>query len=145
VIADPIIALAPIGGTFIVLAVLTMVMLPDLFQTFTQGDYTLVTEAIDVTRWQTWLYLYLTTSLLATIAPSKTDMRYALMSLIVISVILIVLLFIPGVSSLLLDLEAQLQPFAIFTTALLGLGVIISFFLAIPYRNKHFVPREQID
>lgn len=145
VVADPIIALAPIGGTFVVLALLTIVMIPNLFQTFTQGDYTMVTEAIDITRWETWLYLYLTTSLLATIAPSKTDMRYALASLIIISIVLVVLVFIPGVSELILGFEQQLQPFAVFTLVLLCLGVIISFFLAIPYRKKHFVPKEQID
>lgn len=145
VIADPIIALAPIGGTFITLVVVTYLMVPDLFDLLNHVDYGLVMGAIDVRRWQTWLYLYITTSLLATIAPSKTDMRYALASLVVLGVGLIVLLFIPGVSGFLLQTGQRVAPFALFTLMLLLVGVIVSFFLALPYRNKRFVPKEQID
>lgn len=145
VIADPVIALAPIGGTFIVLIVLTYVMVPDLFQLLQTNDYGFVFSSLDVVRWQTWLYLYITTSLLATIAPSKTDMKYALASLVVLSIALILLLLIPGVSTGLLAIGNRILPFAFFTLMLLVMGIIVSFFLALPYRNHRFVPKEQID
>lgn len=145
VLADPIIALAPIGGTFIVLLILTWALEPAIFQNLTSGSYTDLVQAINPAQWQTWLYLYLTTSLLATIAPSKTDMKYALASLIVISIALIVLVFIPGVSETLLALEQKVQSFAIFSFVLLIVGMVVAFFLALPYRNKHFIPKSQLE
>lgn len=145
IIADPIIALAPIGGTFIVLIIITYLIMPELFHLLQQTDYGYALRSIPLGRWQTWLYLYLTTSLLATIAPSKTDMNYALASLVVLSLALILLLLIPGVSGALLALGNKMLPFALFTLLLLILGIVVSFFLAVPYRNHRFTPKEQID
>lgn len=143
-ISDPMIALAPIWGTFIILGLLTWLMMPELFEVLQSRDYSYLSEAINFTSWQSLVYLYLTTSLLATIAPSKTDMNYALGSLIVIGIIMILLSFLPGVSQRILVLEDMFAPYAIFSLLLLVIGVIVAFILALPYRKKRFVAKEQI-
>ncbi len=148
IFGEPIIALAPIGGTFIMLLILTWVMVPELAQALNMSKVSIsagIVSAIDWTRWQTWLYFYLVTSLLATIAPSKTDLRYALASLVAIGVILILLSFVPFVPGLILGWFESIKSIAFFTLLLLILGIVISFMLALPYRNKHFIPREQLD
>lgn len=144
-VSDPIIALAPIAGTLALLAGLSWWIVPDIFKALGGADISTIVNALDLTQWQTWAYLYLVTSLAATIAPSVTDMHYALASLIVLAILLVGLLFIPGFSDWLSDMSQTLQPFALFTLFLLVLGIIIAFFLAIPNRGRHFAARSPID
>lgn len=144
-ISDPIIALAPIWGTLLLLAFLTWMMFPEVIEAIQMNDLTAVTTAIDLRQWQGWLYLYLVTSLLATVAPSATDMRYALESLVILALLLVVLSFIPGFPDLLSSVGTYLRPFALFTLGLMALGIFIAFLLALPYRHKHFVPRNQLE
>ncbi len=145
IISDPIIALAPIGGTFIVLALLTQLMWPDALKALYSTSLTTLISTINITSAQTWLYFYLVISLMATIAPSKTDIKYALASLIVISLLLIILLTIPGVSDILLNFGSRVRPLAFFTLGLLILGIIGAFILAIPVRRKHFSTKGQLE
>ncbi len=145
IISDPLIALAPIWGTFLLLGLLTRLVVPDVFGLLQNGDASNVFSVIDLLSWKTWLYLYLVTSLVATIAPSKTDMRYALASLIVLTILLIFLLFIPGFSTLLLNVGTSVLPFAIFTLGLMTVALLIAFLLALPNKDKHFVAKNQID
>ena len=42
-------------------------------------------HSLDVHRWQTWLFLYLSLSIGAELAPSSTDLRYALPTVIVLA------------------------------------------------------------
>lgn len=144
-VSEPIIALAPIGGTFLVLGFITWLFYPQLFSYFVSAKYEAVLNIFEWADWQTWLYLYLTTSLLATIAPSKTDMTYAFGSLVVAAVAFIGLSFLPGFTETLIRLGERFIPFAIFTLLLMITGVIIAFILAIPNRDKQFVAREQIE
>lgn len=148
IIGETIIALAPIGGTFLLLALLTWLMVPSLAQLL-QGTESLLEintlARIDWSQWQTWLYFYLVTSLLATIAPSQTDLRYAIASLVAIGMIFVLLSFLPFVPPMLLNWLETVKPFAFFTLLLLLLGIVISFMLAIPYRNKTFIPKEQLE
>lgn len=147
IIGEAVIALAPIWGTFLLLFILTSIMMPGVIQLFDETGFsaTSLVRSIDWASWQVWLYFYLVTSLLATIAPSKTDLRYAVASLIAIAAVIVLLSFIPAVPALLLDWFALLKPFAIFTVVLLGLGTVAAFLLALPNRNKHFVAKEQIE
>ncbi len=144
-VSDPLIGLAPIWGTFLVLALLTWFLAPDLIVAIVRERPSLIVEAFDFTSWQTWLYLYLTTSLVATIAPSKTDLNYALASLVVMSLLLVCLLFVPGIDRFLLSYQAELKVFAYFTLGILTIAVVIAFLLAIPMRNRNLNPRLQID
>lgn len=144
-INDPIIALAPIWGTFAVLAGLTWLMVPDLFRLIAFPDLGTVMSSIDFRAANSWLYLYLVTSLLATIAPSRTDMMYALASLVVLTLLLVLLAFVPGATDQLERLIGFLKPFAYFSLGIIVLGVIIAFILAIPASKYRFTPREAIE
>lgn len=145
-LGEAIIALAPIWGTFLVLSFLTWLMAPQILDVLQGTTLATIVDVIDITKWQTWLYLYLVTSLVATIAPSKTDMTYALGSLVVLAVTLSVLLFFLPDLALSLDEWGELtQPYALFTLGLLGVGIVVAFLLALPNRNKHFAPRNQIE
>lgn len=144
-VSDPIIALAPIWGTFAVLAFFTWFLFPDIFSLIATNDLIALINSFDLTSATTWLYLYVVTSLVATIAPSKTDMKYALASLVVLFSLLVALLFLPGFSEQVLVAEATLRPFALFTLGLLSIALFIAFILALPNRDKHFVPHSQIE
>lgn len=145
IISDPIIALAPIWGTFILLAILTWLLVPQLFDIAFNSDLTSGLRSLNWLSWQPWLYLYLVTSLVATIAPSKTDMRYALASLIGLAILLGFIFLIPGVAEAFLSWVSILLPFALFTLGLLVIGLIIAFLLALPMRHRHFAAKNQID
>ena len=142
---EAIIALAPIWGTFLVLFGLTWYVAPSTFTSLGTYDLASIAGAFDWASVQSWLYLYIVTSLVATIAPSKTDMSYALASLAVGSVLLIFLLMIPGIAELLASFGATVKPFAVFTIALMTLALLIAFILALPNRRKHFAARGQIE
>ncbi len=147
IIGETVIALAPIGGTFLFLAIFTRLMVPSLAEllgTESMLDLNSLSK-IGWSKWQTWTYLYLVTSLLATIAPSQTDLRYAIASLLAIGSVFVLLSFLPFVPPLLLGWFKTIKPFALFTLLLLLLGIVISFVLAIPYRNRTFSPKEQLD
>ncbi len=139
-LSDPLIALAPIWGSFLFLALLTWLMVPNLFFLLIKSSTMPIWQAIDWSNWQTWLYLYLVTSLMATVAPSATDIRYALASLVILGLVLSLGLFIPGMAQLLLSWGTSLQPFALFTLILLLVGLIIAFLLAIPNRRRRSSP-----
>lgn len=147
-ISDPVIALAPIWGTFLFLAAITYFLMPDLLRlpSYTSSvTPSIVLSIFDPTRWQTWLWLYLVTSAVATMAPSKTDIKYALESLIFLTVFICAALFIPGASDLLFSGMQILAPFALFSLVIIALGIAIAFLLAIPNRQKHFVPKNQLE
>lgn len=144
-ISDPIIALAPIGGTLALLAALSWWMTPEIFDVIGQADISTIVKALDLAQWQTWAYLYLVTSLAATIAPSATDMHYALASLVVLAILLVILLYLPGFAEWLAELGQTLQPFALFTLFLLAVGILVAFLLAIPNRGQHLATRWQIE
>lgn len=144
-LSEPIIALAPIWGTLLILWGLTIMVVPGLLNYGGIVDLFHVLSSIDWASWQTWLYFYIVTSLLATIAPSKTDLSYAVGSLLFICAAMVGLLYVPGLADLLINMATALMPFVIFTLTLLTVGLTVSFLLAIPYRNKHFVPRNQLD
>ncbi len=146
IVNDPIIALAPIWGTFLVLAALTWLMIPGFFTIIHSADLEITLRLFHFSSPISWLYLYLITSLLATVAPSKTDIMYALASLVVLTLILgLVLFFIPGAATSLLGLGQSIRPFALFTLGLMILGLIISFLLALPMRYRHFAVRPALD
>jgi hypothetical protein len=144
-INDPIIALAPIWGTFAVLGILTWFVAPDIFRFITYPSWDTIASSIDFGAATTWLYLYLVTSLLATIAPSRTDMMYALASLAVLTLLLILLAFIPGFSDQLNWLISLLKPFAYFSLGIIVVAIVTAFILAIPASKYHFTPREAIE
>lgn len=143
---EAIIALAPIGGTFFLLAFLTWLMIPNLYSLLRLEQPSSALSSINWTSWQTWLYFYLVTSLTATIAPSKTDMRYALGSLVVVALLLVFLLVMfPDFSGTLSNLGRLIQPFVFFASVLLAVAIFVAFVLFLPNRDKHFVARSQIE
>jgi hypothetical protein len=145
-IGEAIIALAPIWGTLSLLALLTWLLAPNAFISVASFDLQGVLDAFNWLSWQSWLYLYLVTSLMATIAPSKTDMRYALGSLVILTLLLVVLLTIlPVLATHLLKVQQILKPFIIFTVMLGTISLVIAFLLAVPNRNKKFTARSQIE
>lgn len=147
-ISDPIIALAPIWGTFLFLAATTYFFMPDLlplssfYKPITPNNLLTI---FDPTRWQTWLWLYLVTSAVATMAPSKTDIKYALESLLFLTALILAVLFIPGVTGLLLLAIQTLMPLAVFSLMIISFGIFIAFLLAIPNRQKQFIPKNQLE
>jgi hypothetical protein len=145
-IGEAIIALAPIWGTLALLAVLTKLLVPNAFLYASTFNAQGIIESFNWFSWQSWLYIYLVTSLMATIAPSKTDMRYALASLVILTLALTVLLtFLPIVVHQLNQLLKILRPFLIFTVLLGSMSLTIAFLLALPNRGKKFVARSQIE
>lgn len=147
-INDPIIALAPIWGTFCFIGLISYLLLPDLTRLAYFIDISIPRNLftfLDPTRWQTWLWLYLVTSAVATMAPSKTDIHYALSSLIVLAFSLFALVFIPGFSNWLISGLQVLQPFVIFSFIVITVGIVIAFLLALPNRTKHFIPKNQLE
>ncbi len=144
-VADPIIALAPIWGTFLLLAFLTWLLIPGFFQSIQSGAYTDLLLNLPIARWQFWLYLYLVTSLAATIAPSKTDMNYAFGSLVVLFIVLFGGSYFTGFSEAITNLLNYLLPFGLFTIGIMVVALIIAAILAFPNRDKRFVAREQIE
>lgn len=147
-INDPIIALAPIWGAFACLAAISWLLLPDLSRLSYFLDISVsknMLTFLDPLRWQTWLWLYLATSIVATMAPSKTDMRYAILSLGFLGSGLLLLSFIPGFPSLLTTALQNLKPFVLFSFGIIGLAVVVAFILALPNRHRHFVPKNQLE
>lgn len=145
---DPIIALAPIWGTFLFLGLISFWLVPDLIRSTYVSDLSIIQNLnlfLDFKNWQTWLYLYLVTSAVATMAPSRTDIKYALESLVVLTLILIILLYWPGFSDLLLQSLQTLRPFVMLSLFFIGFGIIISFILALPARYQRFSVHNQLE
>jgi hypothetical protein len=144
-ISDPIIALSPIFGTFLIIGFLTLELSPELLTYLKHNDYGALAVEFPWTSWQAWLYFYLVTSLMATVAPSKTDMKYALASLVVLLIFLgLVALNDEGQVALEFLVEL-LTPYARLSLVLLGLGLAIALLLYLPNRNKRFVARSSIE
>lgn len=144
-INDPIIALAPIWGTFFTIGLLTWLNVPELLKFVSFPSWQIIFDNLDLQSLNVWIYLYLVTSLLATMAPSRTDILYALGSLIFLTCgLIIALYFLPIISEQLSQIVNHLKPFGLFSLGLICLGISVAFLLAIPARRYHFTPKESI-
>lgn len=145
---NPIIALAPIWGTFLIVALTTYFLAPNLIRLNQYYDWTIPAnywQVLDLADWRSWLYLYLVTSLMATMAPSKTDMSYALFSLIIFGLLLAVIVAWPPTANQLETILQLLSPLMIFSLVILALAIGVAFILALPYRHRRFTPRNQLE
>ncbi|MDO8513907.1 MAG: M50 family metallopeptidase [bacterium] len=127
-ISQVIISFAPILGISGMFLFFTWLLQPTWLQYMHSYSYKPVFEIIkniDLTRWQTWLHLYLSISLAAALAPSRQDFKVALSG---IALILLVI-FILSVSSLQPIITNSLQhlyAITLFIIAFLTLALLLS-------------------
>lgn len=93
-----VISLAPIFGVTLCFILFTYWLQPGWFNSLDNTNLkTILTTFTDTsfTRWQTWLHIYLTLSLVPALAPSKQDIKVAIPGLIALAVAIFLLLITP--------------------------------------------------
>ena len=91
------ISLAPIFGVMFVFILITYLLQPiwlSSFQSNLQAALHTISET-SLSRWQTWLHIYLSLSLATSLAPSWQDLKIALPEILIIMVLLLLVSITP--------------------------------------------------
>lgn len=123
-----IVSLAPLFGVTLSFFILTLLLQPDWLSNINiNHPYAILTSLpqLSLSKWQSWLYLYLTLSLAAALAPSWQDIFVALPGLILI-ILTLLILSLTRLLPYILNLFHFFQPLFLILISFLILAVSLS-------------------